>query len=100
MFQLDFVPLRMCGKLSADCCHSLASLRGEMSDEVIIFAKPGCPFCAAAKEDFRKRGVTFTEHNVLADRDARERMLALNGGKRAVPTILQGGRVTIGFKGS
>lgn len=71
-----------------------------MLDEVIIFAKPGCPFCAAAKESFHKRGVTFTEYDVLADQNARERMLALNGGKRAVPTILQGGRVTIGFGGS
>ena len=71
-----------------------------MSDEVIIFAKPGCPFCAAAKEDFRKRGVVFIEYNVLADHDARARMLALNGGKRAVPTILEGGRVTVGFNGS
>jgi glutaredoxin len=71
-----------------------------MSDEITIFTKPGCPFCAAAKDDFRRRGVAFTEHNVLADREAQERMLALNGGKRAVPTIVEGGRVRLGFNGS
>jgi glutaredoxin len=71
-----------------------------MPDEITIFTKPGCPFCAAAKEDYRRRGVSFTEYDVLADKEARERMLALNGGKRAVPTILEGGRVKIGFNGS
>ena len=73
---------------------------GDMLDEITIFTKPGCPFCAAAKDDFRKRGVEFTEHNVLADGEARKRMLALNGGKRAVPTIVEDGRVRVGFNGS
>lgn len=68
-------------------------------EEVVIFTKPGCPYCAAAKEDFRRRGVAFTEYNVLADPRARERMLALNGGKRSVPTIVEGGRVRVGFNG-
>lgn len=71
-----------------------------MSEEVVVFAKPGCPFCAAAKENLRRRGVDFSEHNVLADADALRRMLALNGGKYAVPTILYRGRVTVGFGGS
>lgn len=68
-------------------------------EDVIIFTKPGCPYCAGAKEDLRRRGVPFTEYNVLADRDARERMLALNGGKRVVPTIVEGGSVRVGFNG-
>lgn len=71
-----------------------------MADEVVLFTKPGCPFCAAAREDCRRRGVAFTERDVVADSAAREQMLALNGGKRAVPTIVEGGRVRIGFKGS
>ncbi len=69
-------------------------------EQVVIFTKPGCPFCAAAKEDFRRRGVAFTEYNVLADHEARELMLSLNSGKRAVPTIVEGGRVKVGFNGS
>ena len=71
-----------------------------MSDEVTIFTKPGCPYCVAAKEDFRRRQVAFSEHDVLSDRQALARMLSLNGGKRLVPTIVESGRVQVGFNGT
>jgi len=67
--------------------------------DVTIFTKPGCPHCAAAKDDFRQRGVRYVEHNVKTDRDALRRMLELNGGRRHVPTIVQDGAVTVGFHG-
>jgi len=67
--------------------------------EVRIFTKPGCPHCAGAKEDFAKRGVRFTEVSVPASPEALEQMLALNGGQRKVPTIVEGDKVTIGYKG-
>jgi glutaredoxin 3 len=66
---------------------------------VTIYAKPGCPYCAAAKEDLRRRGVAFVEHDVLSDPAALRRMLELNGGRRNVPTIVDGERVTVGFGG-
>lgn len=67
--------------------------------QVEIFTKPGCPYCTGAKDDFQKRGVAFTEHNVKADKKALRRMLELNGGQRRVPTIVQDGDVTVGFRG-
>ena len=69
-----------------------------MSD-VSIYTKPGCPYCAAAKDDLRQRGVAYTEHNVVADRGALKRMLELNGGRRQVPTLVQDREVTVGFHG-
>ncbi len=71
-----------------------------MSDEVTIFTKPGCPYCAAAKEDFRRRQVAFSERDVVSDRRALEQMLSLNGGKRLVPTIVEGGQTRVGFNGA
>jgi glutaredoxin len=67
--------------------------------EVTIFAKPGCPHCAAAKDDFQRRGIRYHEYDVKADPDALRRMLELNGNQRLVPTIVQDERVTIGFNG-
>lgn len=64
-----------------------------------VYTKPGCPYCAAAKDDLEKRGIRYTEHNVKADRGALRRMLELNGGQRRVPTIVQDGQVTVGFHG-
>ncbi len=67
--------------------------------EVVIYTKPGCPYCAAAKEDLQKRGVRYTEYNVKADATALHRMMELNGGRRHVPTIVEGEKVRVGFGG-
>ena len=67
--------------------------------EVTIYTKSGCPYCAAAIDDMQRRGVRYTEHNVKKDRAALKRMLELNGGRRQVPTIVQGSQVTVGFNG-
>jgi glutaredoxin 3 len=69
-----------------------------MSD-VTIFTKPGCPYCAAAKEDLQKKGIAYVEHNVQADPAALRRMQELNGGRRHVPTLVRGDQVTVGFGG-
>ena len=67
--------------------------------EITIYTKPGCPYCAAAKDDLQRRGAHFTEHNVKADAAALREMLELNGNRRQVPTIVQDGRATVGFNG-
>mgnify|MGYP001819599744 CR=1 FL=1 len=67
--------------------------------EVTIYTKPGCPYCAAAKDDLQRSGTGYTEHNVKADPAALRRMLELNGNQRRVPTIDQGGQVSVGFNG-
>jgi glutaredoxin len=69
-----------------------------MSD-ITIYTKPGCPYCAAAKDDLQQRGLRYTEHNVKADQAALREMLKLNGNRRQVPTIVQDGRATVGFHG-
>jgi len=68
-------------------------------DDVTIYTKPGCPYCAAAKDDLEQRRISYTEYNVKADPDALNRMLELNGNRRHVPTLVQGDQVTVGFHG-
>ena len=68
-------------------------------ERITIYTKPGCPHCAAAKEDLRRRAVAFVEHDVRSDPAALRRMLELNGGRRHVPTLIEGERVTVGFGG-
>lgn len=67
--------------------------------QVTIYTKPGCPYCAAAKDDLTKRGIRYAEHNVEADPVALRHMLELNGNRRHVPTIVQGEQVMVGFHG-
>jgi glutaredoxin len=67
--------------------------------EATIYTKPGCPYCAAAKDDLQQRRIQYTEHNVKADAAALRQMLSLNGGRRHVPTIVRDDQVSVGFHG-
>ena len=69
-----------------------------MAEKVIIYTRPDCPYCAAAKEDFKKRGIKYTEMDVLYNEENRKKMIELTG-QRKVPTIVEGDKVTIGFGG-
>ena len=71
-----------------------------MADEVLIYGKDGCPYTAAAIEDYQTRKVPYRYINVKKDRAELERMLEWSGGRRQVPVIVEGGRATVGFGGT
>lgn len=67
--------------------------------EVVIYTKPGCPFCAAAKEHYQNRGIVFDEINVIDDPSAQKKALEFSGGERIVPVIVDRGKVKLGWDG-
>ncbi len=67
--------------------------------DLMLFVKPGCPYCAAAKDDLQRRGIRYIERDVHDDPGALQQMLELNGHRRHVPTIVHDGQVTVGFHG-
>jgi glutaredoxin 3 len=67
---------------------------------VTIYTKPGCPYCAAAKEDLSRRGIEYEEVDVYATPGAREKVAELTGGQRVVPVLVdERDEVHIGFGG-
>lgn len=66
---------------------------------VTIYTHPDCAYSAAAKMDYRKRGVPFVEIDVSKERDKVDDLLSLTGGERVTPVIVEDGQTTIGFKG-
>lgn len=70
-----------------------------MSEEVVIYTKPGCPYCKAAKEDMAEKGVSFMEYDVTADPALKDEAIRL-AGVAAVPVIVKSGEVSVGFGGS
>jgi glutaredoxin 3 len=66
----------------------------------VVFGKDGCPYTEAAMEDFARRGIQAEYVDVKKNPADLARMLALSGGKRRVPVIVEGGKVTIGFGGT
>lgn len=71
-----------------------------MPEEVVIYGKDSCPYTAAAVEDYQARNVPVRYVNVKKDRAELDKMLALTGGRRQVPVIVEDGRVTVGFGGT
>jgi glutaredoxin len=66
---------------------------------VIIFGKDSCPYTMAARDDYSSRGVPFEYVNVKKSPSRLVEMLRHSQGRRAVPVIVEGDVVTIGFDG-
>jgi glutaredoxin len=67
-----------------------------MAQKIIIYGTKTCPFCVQARDAYGDRAIFV---NVDEDPESLEKMLSLSGGKRQVPVIVEGDKVTIGFQG-
>ena len=59
---------------------------------VEIYTTPTCPYCIAAKQLLRKKGVQYSEIDVSRDPDLRMAMTKRAMGSRTVPQIFIGGQ--------
>lgn len=57
---------------------------------VELYTTPSCPYCHAAKDLLRRKGVKFNEINVMGDPAKRQEMVARAGGRMTVPQIFIG----------
>jgi len=55
--------------------------------KVEIYTWQYCPFCIRAKSLLNKKNITFTEHKIDGDDDAREIMMKRANGRRTLPQI-------------
>ncbi|MEK7368188.1 MAG: UXX-star (seleno)protein family 1 [Planctomycetota bacterium] len=69
-------------------------------DKVIIFGKDDCPYTTGARNDYARRGISVEYINVKKDQQAMKRMLKFSAGRREVPTIVEGDKITVGFGGT
>ena len=60
--------------------------------EIEIYTTPFCPFCLWAKQLLDKKGVAYTEINVMMKPSKRREMIERAGGNRKVPQIFVDGR--------
>jgi glutaredoxin len=52
---------------------------------LVIYTKPGCPYCQRARDYFNENGIEFSEY------DAQNDKLAYTGGDLVVPAIVENG---------
>jgi glutaredoxin 3 len=60
-------------------------------NNIIIYTKQGCPYCAAAKALLNKKGASFTEHDLTTHPDLRPAMIEKAKGRTTVPQIFING---------
>jgi len=70
-----------------------------MAERVTLYVKTGCPYCAAKRRDLSARAVPFTEINVSERPEVIPELLKLTKGKRLVPVIVEGARISVAPEG-
>ena len=71
-----------------------------MGKTVVIYGKNSCPYTQAARREYSNQDVSLEYKDVLTDNAHMEEMLQHSKGKRLVPVIVEGDKVTIGFGGT
>ena len=66
--------------------------RRETALGLVIYVKPGCPYCQQARDYYKSQGVEWTEYDAQNDRARRAEMFAYSGGDPTVPCIVEDGR--------
>ena len=54
---------------------------------VTIYTKDWCPYCRAARDLLRQKGVAFEEIEISGKPEARNRMIQRAGGRSTVPQV-------------
>lgn len=60
--------------------------------QIEVYSSIFCPYCFRAKDLLQKKGVAFTEIDVLAEPKKREEMMRRAGGRHTVPQIFIDGK--------
>ena len=64
---------------------------------VILYTRPGCPYCDAARHYLDERGDPYEEHDITTDPEAEKAVAAITGGLLTVPITVEDGDVRVGF---
>jgi glutaredoxin len=59
---------------------------------LVVYTKPGCPYCQQARDYYNSKGVTFIDHDAQTHRELRAEMLKFSGGDPTVPCIVKDGK--------
>jgi len=68
-----------------------------MDPKIKIYGTQNCPYTRKAREAYGDKAVFV---DVESDLKKLEEMLTFSGGRRQVPVIVEGDKVTVGYKGA
>jgi glutaredoxin 3 len=59
---------------------------------LVIYSKPGCPYCEKAREYYSGRGISYIDYDAQNDKQRQKEMFAFSGGDPTVPCIVEDGK--------
>lgn len=62
---------------------------------LVMYTKPGCPYCQQARDYYNSNGIPFTEYDAQNDRSRRAEMFAYSEGDPTVPCIVEDGKLVL-----
>jgi glutaredoxin 3 len=71
-----------------------------MDRKIVIYGKDTCPYTNKALEVYAKRGFKVEYIDVIKNEASLDEMLIHTAGKRVVPVIVEGDKVSIGLRGT
>jgi len=74
----------------ADTMLNYVAPNHKMQESITVFTKPGCPFCAKAKQNLIDKGLQYEE--VVLGKDATTVSLRAISGQSTVPQVFIGGK--------
>ena len=66
---------------------------------VVMYVKPGCPYCQAAREHLAAEGEIVEERDATANPAWRDELMGYTNNRGLVPTIVpdDGSKIQVGF---
>ncbi len=58
---------------------------------LVMFTKPGCPYCDKARDYYNENKIKFTEYDAQNSPQRKKEMLDYAGGDLTVPCIVENG---------
>ncbi len=74
----------------ADTMLKYVAPEHKLQESITVFTKPGCPFCAKAKQNLIDKGLQYEE--VILGQDATTVSLRAISGRSTVPQVFIGGK--------
>jgi len=59
---------------------------------LVIYTKPGCPYCQQARDYYNSKGIPFTDYDAQNDKARRAEMFSYSNGDATVPCIVENGK--------
>lgn len=90
MFIEDEVPGDPFGVSDADTMLTYLDPKATLPHDVTVFSRPGCPFCARAKDSLQQAGIEFEE--LVLNRDYTDRTLRAVANATSYPQVFVDGK--------